>query len=379
MSTRRISPIAHPTRSSSIPRASSARLQDDHAQQRFLFRQTLECHRVPEGTTLPEVIDGPGLGVVTVISGGGDTQGFIVDSRARKRRAWIGLTITDGDSSVGGAVGNDGGVLTKLTATSCSLQQPGRCRLPAGLITDNASATGIVTILDSTFIDNTSPSVGLGGDAGAILNLGTMMISDSTRYRKSTATAASASAIEQCNGDLTLSNVTFSGNSAGMSGGAVDMISGTLTTVNVTIAGNSVDAPNSGGGLYLSGGTAALYNTIVASNTLGTGPGAPASDINVVSPGTLSGSFNLIGTGGSGGLVNGVNHNQVGVANPVLGAFGNHGGSTKTIALLPGSPAIGAGSISIPGIIVPSTDQRGVTRPPTSIDVGAFGIPGALC
>ena len=57
-------------------------------------------------------------------------------------------------------------------------------------------------------------------------------------------------------------------------------------------------------------------------------------------------AYNLIGTGGSGGLVNGVNGNQVGVADPGLDPNGspNNGGPTQTIALLPGSPAIDAGS-----------------------------------
>ena len=61
------------------------------------------------------------------------------------------------------------------------------------------------------------------------------------------------------------------------------------------------------------------------------------------SDGSVSGSYNLIGTGGSGGLINGVNNNQVGVANPLLGTLGNYGGPTQTIPLLPGSPAIGKG------------------------------------
>ena len=34
---------------------------------------------------------------------------------------------------------------------------------------------------------------------------------------------------------------------------------------------------------------------------------------------SLAGAYNLIGTGGSGGLTNGTNGNQVGVADPGLG------------------------------------------------------------
>jgi hypothetical protein len=113
-----------------------------------------------------------------------------------------------------------------------------------------------------------------------------------------------------------------------------------------------------------------LDNTIVALNTIGTGGGALASDI----AGTVAtaSAYNLIGTGGSGGLTDGTNHNQVGVANPVLGILANNGGATQTIAVLPGSPAIGKGSSMIAGVTVPTTDQRGVARPSNSIDIGAF-------
>src|SRR5262249_56746702 len=79
----------------------------------------------------------------------------------------------------------------------------------------------------------------------------------------------------------------------------------------------------------------------VAGNTAATdgpdvsGPFLPAS------------AYNLIGDGtGSSGLVNGENGNQVGTAaspiDPLLGLLQDNGGPTKTIALLPGSPAIDA-------------------------------------
>ena len=64
-------------------------------------------------------------------------------------------------------------------------------------------------------------------------------------------------------------------------------------------------------------------------------------------------AYNLIGTGGSGGLTNGVNGNQVGVANPGLGTLADNGGPTQTIALLPGSPAIDKGSNAL--AVDPST------------------------
>jgi hypothetical protein len=53
----------------------------------------------------------------------------------------------------------------------------------------------------------------------------------------------------------------------------------------------------------------------------------------------------------------------------MLGPLGAKGGPTKTLALLPGSPATDAGSDTA----CPSVDQRGVSRPQGShCDIGAF-------
>jgi len=167
---------------------------------------------------------------------------------------------------------------------------------------------------------------------------------------------------------LTLVNSTLADNAAGQNGGAIDSV-GILTALNDTIAYNSVAAGGSGGGVDASSGTATFYNTIIARNAAGTAKNATPNDIagNVSSVS----ANNLIGTG-SGGLTNGTNGNLVGVANPLLGTLANNGGPTQTIALLTGSPAIGAGSSTIPGVTVPTTDQRGVARPSNAVDIGAY-------
>lgn len=55
--------------------------------------------------------------------------------------------------------------------------------------------------------------------------------------------------------------------------------------------------------------------------------------------------------------------------NPLLGPLANNGGPTLTMALLPGSPAIDAGS----AIGAPATDQRGILRPQgPGVDIGAY-------
>ena len=93
-----------------------------------------------------------------------------------------------------------------------------------------------------------------------------------------------------------------------------------------------------------------------------------------------SSAYNLIGTGGSGGLIDGVAGNRIGVADPGLATgLADSGGPTKTIALLSGSPAINAGSNVLavdPTTGQPlTTDERGPGFPRIvnkTADIGAF-------
>src|SRR5262249_36838555 len=52
-----------------------------------------------------------------------------------------------------------------------------------------------------------------------------------------------------------------------------------------------------------------------------------------------------------------------------LAPLGDYGGPTQTMALLPGSPAIGAGTSTG----APATDQRGIARGPI-VDIGACQV-----
>jgi len=55
---------------------------------------------------------------------------------------------------------------------------------------------------------------------------------------------------------------------------------------------------------------------------------------------------------------------------PLLGPLQDNGGPTLTHALLSGSPAINQGKNSF----CPATDQRGLTRPSTACDIGAYEV-----
>ena len=88
-----------------------------------------------------------------------------------------------------------------------------------------------------------------------------------------------------------------------------------------------------------------------------------------------SSAYNLIGTGGSGGLTN-TNGNQVDV-DPLLGSLASNGGPTQSIALLLGSPAIDRGSASIAGVTIPYIDQHGALRGSTGLNAGSTVDVGA--
>ena len=139
-----------------------------------------------------------------------------------------------------------------------------------------------------------------------------------------------------------------------------------MSLINSTVAYNSAF---NGGGIE-NGGPATIANTLIGDNTLTGGTGTDF-DGNVS---TDSGN-NLIGvSSGSTGFVQVTDILDV---NPLLSALGNYGGPTDTVSLLPGSPAIDAGSnaLATVGANPLSTDQRGVTRIINGVtDIGAVEI-----
>ena len=172
-------------------------------------------------------------------------------------------------------------------------------------------------------------------------------------------------------GPLTLANCTISANSSGQGGnngnGGGIYCGDLLTLVACTVSAN--DGGFGGGVFCVAPG--ALINSLIALNTANSYP-------------DLDGSFtsqgnNLLGQiEGSSGLTNDVNGDLVGSAkaplNPLLGPLADNGGLTWTMALLPGSPAIDAGSDVL--LVSPynlSTDQRGFPRKMGGhVDIGAF-------
>jgi predicted outer membrane repeat protein len=267
----------------------------------------------------------------------------------------------------GGAIGNNGGALTLSYITFQDNTAVGG--YGGAIASEPIGSSGSVSLTYAVMSGNSAQW------GGAVSNYAAMTITNTTID----ANAASFGGAVQNGGNLTLTNATLAGNTGVDAGGGVYNGAGTLTTVNVTIAGNQVVLAGVGGGLDSAGGVATLYNTIVASNTIGSGSSATPSDINTSGTGTISGAsaFNMIGVGGSGGLVQGVNGNLVNVASPNLDILRQNGGQNMTVALLAGSPAIDSGSASIAGVTIPTVDQRGAVRGGAGLNAGANPDIGA--
>ena len=197
-------------------------------------------------------------------------------------------------------------------------------------------------------------------------------------------------------GSVTLTNSTFSGNSAaggapnptglgatsGLGlGGAVFSRDATLTLDNCTLSGNTAadggrqlyslgDGGHSGGD-PIAGSTAAttLNNSILGQSDTAVTDFA-GSAIN-------GGTSNTAGAGNLIRTQSGFSGTVAATADPLLSALASNGGPTQTMAPAGGSPAVNAGSNALASAL--TTDQRGTGYPRvggTTVDIGAYELAG---
>ncbi len=151
-----------------------------------------------------------------------------------------------------------------------------------------------------------------------------------------------------------------------------------LITLNSTISGNSATSTGADltGGVLLGGGSgygaAYFANSILDGNTASSGS---TPNLDVVGTAQSQAKYSLLGTELQATLTGNKN---VFAADPKLGPLANNGGPTRTRALLPGSPAINAGSNDSASSI--EFDQRGAGFPRVAgpnVDIGAFEVQSA--
>ena len=206
---------------------------------------------------------------------------------------------------------------------------------------------------------------------GGIRNEGNLVMSNATVSGNETTASYGGGIANSGPATMSLTNVTISRNRAEGDGGGIDQGLGGLANLNnVTISGNTADTDGDaggGGGVLVAPGTAMnpsgsfnLRNTLIAGNTDISLPRvghAPDCGGTLISHG-----HNLIGKPTGCGFTR--RRGDKTNAKPRLRPLANNGGSTPTLALLPGSPAIDSGGGAAPA------DQRGVPR--HAPDIGAY-------
>ncbi|MEX0726234.1 MAG: right-handed parallel beta-helix repeat-containing protein, partial [Planctomycetaceae bacterium] len=337
----------------------------------------------------------------------------------------VGLTLTGGDpggSNDGGAILNQESLAIAESVISGNaaylgggIYNYGILAIVDSVISGNEALQGggisqygsyaELTVVNTTISGNTADELG-----GGIVNFsGKMTIANST-IADNLGVSYGGGGIFNFNHDpshtTTILNSTITGNSTGAAGGGIYHNGGILTSINNTITNNT--AGYFGGGVALlddgfTATTANLSNNIISGNST-VGDGTEVYNDAAV---TFNSNSNLFGHSGlaNADALDGVAPHAsditatsdgtdptalAGILNPTL-AF--NGGSTRTHALVVGSPAINAGNnANLPadtldldgdGNVVEAlpVDQRGVpfTRTSGTVDIGAFELqPGVV-
>jgi len=292
-------------------------------------------------------------------------------------------TFAGNDAGSGGsAITNEGGGHLTIERSAFS-----------GNLNGAIFATGPTTITDSLFSDNRGRSGGGGAiqhsagmevvrcrfddnqasAGGAIYAQGHLLVEDSL-FRRNVATLFEGGAIQLYNqtqspSSVTVRRSTFDENEAVRAAGGVrcDAPNGTCTLENVTFSRNAAVQNGTGSDLSLKSGTLrATHLTILAGGTPAVERVAGTFELqnSIVAGGACSGA---ISNGGGNlqsvpGLCSGFT-----TGDPALFALIDNGGLTPTHELGTTSAALGLAATNCL-----ATDQRGVERPTTACDAGAF-------
>jgi hypothetical protein len=312
----------------------------------------------------PVTIDG---GDLIILNGGGTLQIFLVIGAGDLTLQ--NIILTNGNFGNGGGIFNEGKTrLENVTITNSkadggsggAIYNKGELQITGGIFSGNQAtmngggiynANGTVTLQNLTIMDNQAAN-----GAGVYQSGGSTTIGNSLFHRNGSTNHGGG--VYNVSGALSLTNVTFSGNIASYGGGLYN--SDQSIHMNVTYYLNQADI---GGAIFNSAGSNQLTNTILAGSL---SRDATSDSLNCDNAGTAvaSNGYNLA-SDNSCALTNTADQPAT---DPILGPLQDNGGTTYTHDLLPGSPAIDAGTDAG----CPATDQRGKPRPlGASCDIGA--------
>ena len=210
-------------------------------------------------------------------------------------------------------------------------------------------------------------------DFGGGMRLGRDTLIENSTIRSNTASLGNGGGIYSAGtADLTLENVTISGNEAAGSGGGITTAGTSAVMRGVTVTSNTADFDSSGsgddGGGLMAGVPTTLRGALIAGNTDGS-PTSEAPDcIDLQAPpnNAISSQNSLIGNTTGCNYVSGPG--DVLDQDPGLGALADNGGVSFTHALAVDSPAVNKGSTE-----QRPTDQRGELRQDRP-DAGAYEV-----
>jgi uncharacterized repeat protein (TIGR02543 family) len=203
-----------------------------------------------------------------------------------------------------------------------------------------ANHEGALSVAHSSFFENETVNGTIFNSASA-----TAVITASSFYSNTATRGGGLYNAE--NGTIVLENNSFAYNQASQGGGVHNR--GVMTATHNTFAYNSATF---GRAIYTWQGSMALFNNLVGQNSGG---------VDCHNQGTLTASSgNLIQDGGCDATIAG---------DSSVGALGDYGGGTLSLALLPTSAAIDQADAAH----CLADDQRGISRPQDSAcDIGAY-------
>ncbi|MGO8925802.1 MAG: choice-of-anchor Q domain-containing protein [Limisphaerales bacterium] len=300
----------------------------------------------------------------------------------------------DGDS--GGGIANDGefimedcAVLRCEAENGAGVETAGSAQLTnciiASCVAEGSAVNGVgiyqdggTLLLQSCIVSNCSGAESVFG--GGVMSYGGLLEANFLAATNSTFVgnvADTGGGVWLNGGTNILSGCTISGNSAGSGGGVYN--GATLTMLNCTVSGNV--AYDDGGGIWGGGYWTYLNHCTIVSNSVegaldqGGGFAGSVRSENSIFAGNAGYDISGVLTSDGYNLIQNTNGctitnsqtTDICGVDPLLEALQDNGGPTWTCALLPGSKAITNGTCG--GL---PTDQRGVPRPCPVADIGAF-------